>query len=131
MVVGNKIIETGSRLKDEGSFPGGHYVVEVSLEFNESVALVQDAMRVITAPEFDRMLQRAAVQAQAGYGTLRTWGPRFASMRWLCCVWWLAARAKIVNQASAGACFGTIDKNDSDKAEYDAKHFMLETITEL
>lgn len=131
LAVGRKIIEIGEQIRQEGSFPGGHYIHEASLEIDDSIALLRKAMEQETCHEFSKLVQRAAKQAEAGYGSLGCWGPRLAGLRWLCCVWWLAARADIVNKCSAGACFGTLYPKDSEGACERAKESMFQWMSSL
>jgi len=131
LTVGMSMVNIGTRMKDEGSFPGGHYVVESSLEFDESIDCLRKSLDPVTCHEFHAFIQQAAKQAEAGYGTLSTWGPKLAALRWLCCIWWLASRVEIVNAVSVGACFGTIDPRASADACRKAKDDMFGWINEL
>jgi len=110
---------------------GGHYIHEDSIEVDDSLNLLEQALTVSSSLEFNELVQKAAKQAEAGYGSMKTWGPRLASLRWLCSIWWLAARVEVVNRNSAGASFGTIDPRFSEQVNWRAKNDMIHWISDL
>mmetsp|Transcript_82339 Transcript_82339/g.156562 ORF Transcript_82339/g.156562 Transcript_82339/m.156562 type:complete len:765 (-) Transcript_82339:79-2373(-) len=111
--IGHMMADIADRLSVEGNFPGRHYVPEVSLEFADSVKLWRESLSEVTSSAFTAKVTRAAMQAEAAYGYLGTWGPRFAALRWCLCITWIAARATLANLTSAGGSYGTVDPKKS------------------
>mmetsp|Transcript_58113 Transcript_58113/g.92354 ORF Transcript_58113/g.92354 Transcript_58113/m.92354 type:complete len:854 (-) Transcript_58113:251-2812(-) len=138
LTIGDEFVEIGEGLAKHGSFPKGddpdsfwNYTHEHSLEFCDSVDILRQALKVVTSHEFKDLMCKAAKQAYGGYYMLGTFGTRLASLRWLCCMTWLSARASCVGSASCGSGFGTIDANKDADACKSAKTDMFKWISEL
>lgn len=129
--VGHMILEEGKKLRDEGVFPGGNYVPEDSLEFNASLVQWEQALDEVTTARFTDLVYKASKNAEAAFGTIGQWGPRLAALRWLCCMWWIAARAQVTNASSVGATFGTMSPMLSAKACERAKGDLLDWVRNL
>lgn len=138
LTIGEEIVEIGEDLHKHGSFPKGddpdsywNYTHEHSLEFCDSLDLLRQALKVVTCHEFRDLINKAAKQAYGGYYMLGTFGCRLAALRWLCCMWWLSARATVVGSSSCGSGFGTIDADTSADACKSAKTEMFKWISEF
>jgi len=130
--LGREIGDRGEGLYRRGCLPGSPaWEYEDCLEFAESIELWRSAIVVPGSPSFNEKVQKAFHLAEAGFGMLGRLGPRLAALRWCCCLCWLAARAQVVDNASAAGCFGTLDTSGSAAACRDAKGAIFEWLRNL
>jgi len=130
--IGPYIAELGDRLYEEGCLPGlPTWELEESPEVMESIQLWKEAMKEPTTHIFNKKVQKAAEQADAGYLQMGNLAPRMSSLRWSCCMRWLAARSEAVEACSAGGALGTVSVELSKQASHEAKSWIFERLHAL
>lgn len=127
--MGPRIVELGRQLHagalhcGEELHQGGctTWVPQPSLELDDSLDLWDAALQQTTCKEFTRLVQRAAVQAYAGYAQLGNVGPRIAALRWACCCCWIGSRAGVVAANTISNKPAAISPELSRQATWEAK----------
>lgn len=100
---------------------GTTWVPQPSLELDDSLDLWDEALQETTCKGFTRLVQRAAVQAHAGYAQLGNVGPRIAALRWACCCCWIGSRAGVVAANTISNKPAAISPELSRQATWEAK----------
>jgi len=127
--IGHKILDLGKKLYEGGSMPCNRlWDKEESPEFAESLELWAKALEATGVADFDRLLQKAAALANEGYAQMGNLAPRMASLRWNCCMCWIAARSAAVLAVSIGNSFGSVSVQRHKEVCHAAKHQIFELL---
>mmetsp|Transcript_5369 Transcript_5369/g.11685 ORF Transcript_5369/g.11685 Transcript_5369/m.11685 type:complete len:815 (-) Transcript_5369:539-2983(-) len=130
--IGQRVLEIGQSLYKNGTMPCNPlWEIEESPEFVESLSYWEEAIDAACAEEFDVLVQKAASLAHEGYIQMGNLAPRLASLRWNCCLTWIASRSTAAMEVSTGGCFGTLKPARSKEICHDTKHQIFELLRPL
>eukprot|EP00927_Polykrikos_kofoidii_P061956 TRINITY_DN56777_c0_g1_i1.p1 TRINITY_DN56777_c0_g1~~TRINITY_DN56777_c0_g1_i1.p1 ORF type:complete len:634 (-),score=110.85 TRINITY_DN56777_c0_g1_i1:27-1928(-) len=130
--IGLRMAEIGDRLYREGSLPGlPTWEMEESPEFVRSIAEWRKALEVAGCEDFMRHLRNASKNSMAAYFQMGKLVPSLAALRWMTCMKWLEFRGDIIDAASVGGAFGSLNPTKSYDALVKAKEFIFHELREI